>query len=82
MSLANRSASYAAVNAFIEALCDADAAVKMRPKWSKGHFRKGKALAGLRRYEEAREAFSLGLQFDPGNSVSTAMERPLTCRNS
>ena len=65
--LANRSAAYAAVNAYIEALCDADAAIKIRRDWSKGHFRKGQALAGLRRYGEARAAYTLGLQIDPGN---------------
>ncbi|WFD36754.1 hypothetical protein MCUN1_003641 [Malassezia cuniculi] len=65
--LANRSAAYAAANAYIEALCDADAAIQLRRNWSKGHFRKGKALAGLHRYAEARAAFQLGLQFDPDN---------------
>lgn len=66
--LANRSAAYAAVNAYIEALCDADAAIQLRRSWSKGHFRKGKALAGLQRFAEARAAFNLGLQFDPDNA--------------
>ena len=67
ISLANRSAAYAAVNAYIEALCDADEAIQLRRNWSKGHFRKGKALAGLKRYAEARAAYQLGLQFDPDN---------------
>jgi len=65
--LANRSAAYTSAGAYIEALCDADAVVKIRKSWGKGHFRKGKALAGLQRYGEARAAFELGQQFDPDN---------------
>ncbi|WFD04013.1 hypothetical protein MOBT1_002710 [Malassezia obtusa] len=67
MLLANRSAAFAGAGAYIEALCDADAVVKIKRGWGKGHFRKGKALAGLKRYEEARAAFALGQQFEPDN---------------
>ena len=65
--LANRSAAMLACEAHIEALCDADAAVKIKGAWGKGHFRKGKALAALQRYEEARAAFELGHQCEPDN---------------
>ncbi|WFD00334.1 hypothetical protein MYAM1_003082 [Malassezia yamatoensis] len=65
--LANRSAAFASAGAYIEALCDAEAVIKIRRPWGKGHFRKGKALAGLQRYEEARAAFVLGQQFEPDN---------------
>ena len=37
------------------------------PARGKGHFRKGKALAALQRYEEARAAFELGHQCEPDN---------------
>lgn len=67
--LANRSAAMLACEAYIEALCDADAAVKIKSAWGKGHFRKGKALAALHRYEEARAAFDLGHQCEPDNDV-------------
>ncbi|WFD32494.1 hypothetical protein MSPP1_003542 [Malassezia sp. CBS 17886] len=67
VALANRSAAYAAAGAFIEALCDADAVTKIRRPWGKGHFRKGKALVGLARFEEARAAYELGHQFEPDN---------------
>ncbi|CAD6888132.1 unnamed protein product [Tilletia laevis] len=65
--LANRSAAFAAVDDWIGALCDADALIKLKRNWSKGHYRKGKALIGLNRYPEARESFQLGLQFEPDN---------------
>ncbi|KAK0543545.1 hypothetical protein OC846_000580 [Tilletia horrida] len=67
LCLANRSAAFAAVEDWIGALCDADALIKLKRNWSKGHFRKGKALVGLQRYAEARESFQLGLQFEPDN---------------
>jgi len=65
--LANRSAAFLAAEAYIEALCDADAVTKINRMWGKGHFRKGKALAALQRYDEARAAFDLGHQFEPDN---------------
>ncbi|WFD28689.1 hypothetical protein MNAN1_003702 [Malassezia nana] len=66
--LANRSAAFLAAEAYIEALCDADAVTKIKRSWGKGHFRKGKALAALQRYDEARAAFDLGHQFEPDNT--------------
>lgn len=71
LCLANRSAALAAVHDYIGALSDADACVKLKRPWSKAHFRKGKALQGLGRLDEAREAYDLGLQFDPRSVVST-----------
>ncbi|KAK0531533.1 hypothetical protein OC834_002924 [Tilletia horrida] len=65
--LANRSAAFAAVEDWIGALSDADALIKLKRNWSKGHYRKGKALVGLGRHAEARESFQLGLQFEPDN---------------
>ncbi|KAI3624045.1 hypothetical protein CBS14141_002473 [Malassezia furfur] len=80
MLLANRSAAYASAGAYIEALCDADAVIKIKRAWGKGHFRKGKALAGLQRNEEARAAFLLGQQFEPDNEefakAITALPNP------
>jgi translocation protein SEC72 len=70
MVLANRSAAFAEVEDWIGALCDAEAVIKLKKPWSKGHYRKGKALTGLGRYKDAREAYELGMQFDPDNPVS------------
>ncbi|XP_037118151.1 hsp70-Hsp90 organizing protein 1 isoform X2 [Syngnathus acus] len=48
-----------------KALADAELCLKMSPCWIKGLFRKGRALAGLKRYEEAAQAFRGVLKLDP-----------------
>lgn len=53
----------------VKSLADADAVVQIKRPWSKGHFRKGKALMALDRHEEARDAILLGLEFEPSNEV-------------
>ncbi|GAA5880958.1 hypothetical protein JCM3774_001487 [Rhodotorula dairenensis] len=65
LALANRSAAYTSAGEYVNALVDAEAVIQLKRPWIKGHFRKGKALAAMHRFEEAREAFLLGLQFDP-----------------
>ena len=70
MILSNRSAAHAITNDWVSALVDADAVVQIKRPWSKGHFRKAKALQGLGKYEEAKDALSLGLSFEPVNTVS------------
>lgn len=67
--LSNRSASFAAMGDYVGALVDADAVIQLKRPWSKGHFRKGKALMGLGRFGEAREAVMLGAEFEPENQV-------------
>jgi translocation protein SEC72 len=69
IALCNRSAAYAADNKWIEALVDANAVIGLKRNWTKGHFRKGKALLGLKRYDEAKQAILLGLEFEPANEV-------------
>lgn len=66
----NRSAAYAAAEDFLSALVDAEIVIQLKRPWSKGHFRKAKALLGLQRYDEARDAVMLGLQFEPDSAVS------------
>jgi translocation protein SEC72 len=65
--LSNRAAAYMAVDDWINAYVDAVAVVQLKNHWSKGHFRKGRALMGLKRFDEAVEAFKLGLTYDPEN---------------
>jgi len=65
MVLSNRSAAYVADNELDCGLWDADAVIGLKRPWSKGHFRKAKALMGMGRYQEAKEALELGLSFDP-----------------
>ncbi|GAA5848932.1 hypothetical protein JCM8547_006391 [Rhodosporidiobolus lusitaniae] len=65
LALANRSAAYMGKGEYVNALVDAEAVIQLKRPWIKGHFRRGKALVAMGRLEEGREAFLLGLQFDP-----------------
>ncbi|TPX32260.1 hypothetical protein SmJEL517_g04565 [Synchytrium microbalum] len=55
--LSNRSASYLESGKMEEAFADADEVVRLRPHWVKGYFRKGEALAALKRYPEALDVY-------------------------
>lgn len=68
-AVSNRSAAYFDLHDYISALADAETVIAVRRNWSKGHFRKAKALLGLGRYREAAEAVRLGLDFDPTSTV-------------
>ena len=68
--LSNRSAAYAANGDYVGSLVDADVVIQLKRPWSKGHFRKAKALVGLGCLQEAKEAIQLGLSFEPTNTVS------------
>ena len=71
VALCNRSAAYTNMKEWVNALADAKAVIEYKPSWTKGHFRKGKALIGMGRLDEAKEAYLLGLQFDPSTEVRT-----------
>lgn len=71
--LSNRSAAYLEGGDFVSALTDAEAVIQIKRPWSKGHFRKAKALVALGRPKEAKEAIQLGLQFEPANTVSSSI---------
>ncbi|KAI7903773.1 uncharacterized protein BX663DRAFT_507526 [Cokeromyces recurvatus] len=62
--LSNRSAAHLSLKQYVEAYVDAEMVTRLKREWSKGWFRKGKALVGLHRVEEAAEAFQTGLRFD------------------
>ncbi|KAK2176734.1 hypothetical protein NP493_643g01042 [Ridgeia piscesae] len=66
----NRSFTYVALGQFEEALVDADAAIKLKPDWPKGYYRKGAALFGLRRHEESVLAYLQCLAIDPGVTLA------------
>ncbi|XP_040186939.1 tetratricopeptide repeat protein 31 isoform X2 [Rana temporaria] len=71
--LGNRSYVYDRLGQYKEALVDAQNALMLQPNFLKGHFRKGKALKGLKRYPEAILAFQQVLLFDI-NHVEAAGE--------
>ncbi|CAN9509553.1 unnamed protein product [Ophioblennius macclurei] len=53
----NRSFCFEKLQEYEKALTDAELSLGISPGWVKGLFRKGRALAGLKRYDEAAQAF-------------------------
>ena len=82
MVLSNRSAAFYEAGDYLSALVDAETVIQLKRPWSKGHFRKARALMKLNDYAEAREAIQLGLSFEPNNQVRSQPldlpPRPLT----
>ena len=68
----NRPAAHAGNQDFDAALTDAERTVAMKPDWPKGYSRKGAALHGLRRYDDAVDAYEAGLKLDPASAVLTS----------
>ncbi|KAL7722222.1 TPR repeat protein [Entamoeba marina] len=65
----NRSACYASLDKFEDALSDAELAVKNRPNWARGYSRKAFALFKLNRMDEAEKAAQEGLKIEPTNQM-------------
>jgi translocation protein SEC72 len=65
--LSNRSAAHFENGDLVSAITDADSVIQLKKPWSKGHFRKAKALIALGLLPQAKEAVQYGLQFDPTN---------------
>lgn len=61
----NRSACYAGLRDWNKALEDAEACINANPSFAKGYGRKGAALHGARRLEEAVDAYDAGLKIAP-----------------
>lgn len=60
----NRAFCFEKMQEFDKSLNDAELSLSMCPGWVKGLFRKGRALAGLKRYEEAASAFKEVVKLD------------------
>ncbi|PON53812.1 N-terminal acetyltransferase A, auxiliary subunit [Parasponia andersonii] len=65
----NRSAAYASLNKYAEALADAKQTVDLKPDWPKGYSRLGAAHIGLGHFDEAVSAYKKGLEIDPNNEA-------------
>ncbi len=61
----NRSACYAGLRDWNKALEDAESCIKANPSFAKGYGRKGAALHGARKLEEAVDAYDAGLKIAP-----------------
>ena len=66
--LSNRSGALAAMGNYGPALADADQAIQLSPQWVKGYSRRGAALYGMGRMQEALDAYEAGLRIEPGSA--------------
>merc|ERR1712137_427282 len=63
----NRSAAYASLGKYEEALQDGEKTIGVKPDWVKGYSRKGLALFKLDRLQEAMQCYEDGLKEEPEN---------------
>ncbi|KAM6972537.1 uncharacterized protein FYW47_004694 [Aplochiton taeniatus] len=68
----NRSYCYWCLESYPLALSDAQKSIQLAPDWPKGYFRKGSALMGLKRYEEAERAMEQVLKLDKDCGEATS----------
>lgn len=66
----NRSACFASLKKFEEALNDANECVKINPSWSKGYNRIGAAQFGLGSLDEAEQSYKKALELDATNKAA------------
>ena len=66
--LCSRSAARFALKEFPESFADAEAVVELKKTWTKGYFRKAKALQAMGRLEEAKKVIELGLLYDQNDN--------------
>lgn len=67
----NRSACYCGLKKYEEALADASKCIEIKGDWGKGYGRKGAALHGLGRFDQAIAAYEKGLDVEPGLAMLT-----------
>eukprot|EP00826_Nyctotherus_ovalis_P044733 TRINITY_DN4865_c0_g1_i12.p1 TRINITY_DN4865_c0_g1~~TRINITY_DN4865_c0_g1_i12.p1 ORF type:complete len:564 (+),score=207.99 TRINITY_DN4865_c0_g1_i12:207-1898(+) len=72
----NRSACYANLEQYEDALDDAIKCVELKPDFARGYGRKGLAEFYLGKYEEAQKTYEAGLKLDPDNQqLKQGLER-------
>lgn len=74
----NRSYCYYCLEQYPQALTDAERSIQLAPDWPKGHFRKGSALMGMKRYGEAEKAMEQVLKLD--KDCEEAVNDLLNCK--
>ncbi|KAF8076017.1 activator of Hsp70 and Hsp90 chaperone [Lyophyllum atratum] len=70
----NRSAAKAGKKDWEGALADAEECIKLNPKWGKGWARKGAALHGARKYDEAIAAYQSGLAVEDSPALRKGLQ--------
>lgn len=69
MCYSNRSACYAALSKWEEALADGNKCIEVKPDFAKGYSRKAAALFGMRKMQEAASAYEEGLAKFPDDAA-------------
>jgi translocation protein SEC72 len=75
--LASRSTASFLMRDFVNSLADAEACVELKKQWSKGHYRKAKALQAFGRLEEAKRVVEMGLTCDPNDNECSLLLKDL-----
>ncbi|KAG2151832.1 chaperone [Suillus cothurnatus] len=70
----NRSAAKAGKKQWATALEDAEQCIKLNQSWSKGYARKGAALHGAKRFDEAIEAYEAGLTLEDSPALRKGLQ--------
>ncbi|KAJ7265852.1 chaperone [Mycena haematopus] len=70
----NRSAAHSGKKEWEDALADAEQCIVVNPSWSKGFARKGAALHGARRYDEAIVAYEEGLKLEDSPALRKGLK--------
>lgn len=72
----NRSACYASLEQYEDALDDAKKCLELKPDFARGYGRKGLAEFYLKRYEDSKKTYEEGLKLDPNNEqLKEGLER-------
>ena len=62
---------------FVNSLADAEACVELKKQWSKGHYRKAKALQAFGKLDEAKMTVETGLTCDPNDNECNLLLKDL-----
>ncbi|XP_043348083.1 LON peptidase N-terminal domain and RING finger protein 3 isoform X2 [Dermochelys coriacea] len=73
----NRSQINSTLKSYEDALHDAETACRLQPYWSKGHLRKGQALANVGKIEDSLREFLFCLALDFGNRTAKSEAQKL-----
>jgi stress-induced-phosphoprotein 1 len=68
----NRAAALLSMRNFNEAVWDAERSIALKPDYAKAHARLGLAHFLLEHYEDAVEAYTLAVKYDPDNETSVS----------
>jgi tetratricopeptide (TPR) repeat protein len=79
----NRAAAFIHLGKETKAIKDAEQAIELKPDWAKGYFRKGAALAALRKWDESIQMLEKALEVDPkSKEIATVLRETTRKRNA